>query len=715
MSEATQRGDRARWVVWLVAVVVLVACGGGSRRGARPTSCLPEVEAWVDRCAAARELTITREVCPNDGLIVLSASVDGAAPLRVEIARRPHPGFRVVGDWALSPVGEFPSWAAAPAPLRAALDRVGACVQSRPALPSRLHREPPPGPRIASSPRPGGPRPAGGGLVAVLTDGVLLSIAGLAFTLLVIRRLLRGAPARDSWALAGITLGGLLLRLAIAREAPMTAWSYARTVPLAAHAYGGVMLSAISRLTGATFRLAETIHHATLFLAVAAPLVMFAHAHYVLKDRRSALAAAAMLALLPLHIRFSHSDVEIVQSLLTSSLTFVVLYCAVTDPSPRWRLVCFGALPLLCVATYTARPEAIVFYLLDLGGIVVVSRDAPRARRLLAAALMTVAAAFSVVTFLLVLHRQNINQGLSVQTLRTALATFFSPRLNMLLNPWSSAPGLTVLALVGGVSLWRRGEARRAVFLLCWLVGFFVVHSYVTPTALAMQARYHLNLATPFVLLAAAATPALLQGPRWMCLLVVAYLAAMPVAHLRFERDVDYFEMREYEFLRGARDLVPEGCTVLEFQPATNTAVASMRHASRLERFAERIRRGVAGPAWNVVSLGALPSSRAPAEVLTPEALELLRQPPRCLMVYEGLTCWSHRPASSPLAPACAALHEAIDLTPVASARYRSHVYDSVNVGRTVVDASGATHSVLSLQDGDEVVLTLYRARAPRP
>jgi len=729
----TQNARNLRgWGALLLLAVALVAACGHSRRPSRGGTCLPAVGAWARRCAASSGLTISEQVCPNDHLIVLSAAVGGAAPLRVEVARAPRRGFRSVGAWSLSPVGEFPSWERAPAPLREAFDRVTACVRAAPALPDRLHQES--GPERPAAPATAVQRPEGRGpdariaapglerrvfsssVLALLTDGILLSIAGLAFVLLLVRRQLREAPAGAGWALAGVVLAGALLRLVIAREAPMTAWSYARIVPLAAHAYWGHALPAISRATGATVHLAETIHHSVFLLAAAAPLVMFAHAHYVLKDWRSALAAAAILALLPLHIRFSHGDVEIVQSLLTSSLTFVVLYCAIMDPSPAWRWACFLALPLLCVATYTARPEAIVFYPLDLGGILIASGAATRPRRALAAALATGAAAFSVSTYLLVQHRHNISQGLTPQTLRTALATLFSPRLNMLLNPWSTAPVLTVLAVVGGVALWRRGEARRVAFLLCWLLGFFVVHSYVTPTALAMQARYHLNLATPFVLLAAAATPALLVAPRWARWGALAYLAAMPLLHLRFERDADYFEMREYEFLRSVRGRVPAGCTVLEFRPATNVATPEARHASRLERVAGRIERGVAGAAWRIVSLGALaPGQRGPDahETLTPEAAEVLRRPPPCLMFYEGLTCWSHRPRSSPLAPVCAALHGAADLDPVAVTRFRSHVYDAVNVGRTVYDASGAMHSAAALHDGSEVTLSLYRLRGP--
>lgn len=546
------------------------------------------------------------------------------------------------------------------------------------------------------------------------TDGVLLYLAGLVFVLLVIRRQLRDGPAWVGPALAAIVLGGALLRLAMAPVAPLNAWSYTRIIPLAKYSYEGVVLPLLSRATGATFRLDAVNFSAGLAIASATPLVLFAHARYVLKDWRSALAAAAILALLPMHLRFSHSDVEILQALLTSSFTFVVLYCALTDPSPRWRAACFVALPLLCIATYDARPEAIIFFPLDLGGVVIAWSATPRARRALAAALITASAAFSIVTHLLVRYRHNLDDGLSLRTLRTALTTLFSLRFNMLLNPWSTPPGLVIAAAVGAALLWRRGERARAAFLLLWLLTFFVVHSYVAPAVPAMQARYHLNLITPFVLLAAAATPALLRAPPWARLGAALYLLASPLLHRGFVRDVDYFEMREFAFLESVRGRIPERCTVLEFLPALSTTDPSRTHVSRVGRVGSRLRDGVSMRSWHVVPLGALAPTRPgeePREVLSPAAREVIAHPPSCLMVYLGLTCRSHRPLTSRVAPVCDEVRSALDLAPMAEVRFRSHTYDSVSVGRIVVGADGRTRTVRALTDGSEVELGLYRRR----
>lgn len=572
---------------------------------------------------------------------------------------------------------------------------------------------PTPAADVAPPPNFGEHGPVSLNLDDLLEDGVVLYLAGLAFVLLVIRRQLREEPRWVPWGLAGVVTGGAAVRLAMAPVAPLNAWSYVRVIPLAERSYEGVVLPLASRALGLTVHLTAVIFSAGFALAAAAPLVLFAHARYVLKDGRSALAAAAILALLPLHIRFSHCDVEILQSLLTSSFTFVVLYCALTDASPSWRAACFLALPLLCLATYYARPEAIVFFPLDLGGVLVASSASPRGRRALASALISAAAVFSVVNHLLTHYRHNVDDGLSVRTLHTAATTLFSLRHDMILNPWSSPPGLVLLAALGAATLWRAGERGRMAFLALWFLAFFVVHSYVVPTVPAMTARYHLNLVTPFVLLAAAATPALLRAPVWVRVAAALYVVASPLVHRAFIRDVDYFEMREFAFLTAVRDRIPDRCTVLEFQPAVSTDNPSLLHGSRLARVGSILDRGAARWSWEVVPLGVLPPLRPgeePREVLSPAARAILRTPRPCTMLYLGLTCASHRPLSAPEAPVCAEARATLDLVPVAETRFRSRVYDSVAVGR-LVSIDGATHTVHALHDGSEVRLGLYRVR----
>ena len=53
---------------------------------------------------------------------------------------------------------------------------------------------------------------------------------------------------------------------------------------------------------------------------------------------------------------------------------------------------------------------------------------------------------------------RQVNEGLSLRTLTSALGVVVSPRLNILLNPKFTPPGLTALAVLGAIDLWRRGK-----------------------------------------------------------------------------------------------------------------------------------------------------------------------------------------------------------------------------------------------------------------
>jgi len=111
----------------VLAALLLLA----PRAEAQPLGCSPELLRWAERCASARGVSLQVVACPSDSLAVLSASVDRGAALRVELAKG-RPGFRTVGGYALSPIGEFPDWRAAPPALRDAFERVVACAQEPP-------------------------------------------------------------------------------------------------------------------------------------------------------------------------------------------------------------------------------------------------------------------------------------------------------------------------------------------------------------------------------------------------------------------------------------------------------------------------------------------------------------------------------------------------------------------------------------------------------
>lgn len=540
-------------------------------------------------------------------------------------------------------------------------------------------------------------------------DGVIVFGFAVVITLLHLRRVLRAEPRAVTAALVALVALGAVLRLTISVEAPMNVWPYDRVVPLARAAYEGKVLPWVARVLHVQMYLSEVIFKTTTVIAIFTPLAFFAHARFVLRDTRRALFAAALLVVLPNHIHFARADSEFIQSLATSSLTFVTMYTALRDESRAWRWSAFALLPLLSLLTYFIRPENLFFWAVDVGAIFLASSaETPKARKVVAVVEVTCAAAFAFVVHLLAQYQSALKQGLSLATLLSALRTLFDPRLNTLINPAITPPGLTLLAVLGVVSLVRRKEAARAAFLVAWLLGFFVVHSIVVPSEPAMQARYHMHLITPFLFLAASALPLVSEWPRRLLVAGGVYLAASPLVHLRFERDVDFNEMNEFAFIREVRASIPDTCTVLELSPAEDPKRPEQLLSSRFLRMAQRIDGGVRQQGFAVVNSGRVVPGDA-AETLSEEASDLLGNPPPCLMVYTGLTCFSHRPPGSPIAPVCARLLQTPGLVPVAARTFGSRVYDEVLAGRLLGAPGGETKNQVELKPGEPLTMTMFR------
>lgn len=570
--------------------------------------------------------------------------------------------------------------------------------------------------------------PAAGELLLRLAgDGVLLLTAAIVLLLLLVRRQTAESSPRIRVALFGVFVVAFLLRLGISVEAPMTADPYSRVVPIVSRMWFGEVLLLWTRVTGGEIALVDLVFWVNLLMAALSPIVLFAHARFVLKDDRAALVAAALLAVLPHHLRFSRSDALHIQGLAVSSLTFALIYSALTDHSSRWRKVCLAALVPLCLSTYFVRPEHLVFVALDLGAILLARTQGVPLKRLVAA--LTIVAGTGLAAFVNVLHRPNgdLAAGLSLDTLRGALTILTRLELNALLNPAASPPGILLMAAIGTWWLWKN-QRGRAVFLWVWLSSFFLVYAYAVHTKLEMQSRYQLNLITPLIFLAAAATPLLLRMPVWGRVVVAAYLISSPLLHRSFIENVDFTEMREFAFLREATRQIPDGCTVLEFNGVMNPAVPDAQHRTRVGRFSERIRGGRHVDAWQTIPIAHLrPEGDGQDEELTDEVRSLVQTPPDCLMYYEGMTCRTQRRAELFEAPACREMRENLDRLTVASTSFVARIYDDWMASRRQSIEGEGIVSVHrdprfartmgpwwgGVVDGDTLNLTLYRARQP--
>jgi hypothetical protein len=571
--------------------------------------------------------------------------------------------------------------------------------------------------------------------VPFFLDGILIGIAVLVAFGLHLRRLLAPLPRWLGPALGGLALLALALRLGLSHKTIMNAWPYERVVPLARLSYGGFILPGLFHLAGVPLFLTDVIFTVDLVIAVLTPVVLFAHAMFVLRDWRPSLFAAFLLVVLPDHIRFSWADTEIIQSICSSSLTFIVLYTALREESPRWRNAALAMLPILSLATYWVRPENMVFYGLDVFAILLTAGpNVTWRRRLIVLGEVTVAGIIAFTGHLMTKYGGNLREGLSWETVDNFRTMFVDTRLNTLINPQITPPGLVALVAIGAYALLKKGELWRTVFLIGWVVGLFFVHSYVLPTAPEMQARYHLNLLTPTLMLASASLFVLLPLRTWVIVPIVLYFGAAPFRHRSFIQNTAFNEMVEFDFLMSMRDQVPPGCTLLEFSPAIDTSDPEHVFASRLGRIGSYATPdGHTQFLWNVVQSGKF---KAPTksvddhEELTPEAQAVLcaldsagpgcadlpqdkrlSVPPRCVYVYEGLSCRSHRAADRALAPVCEQLRERLDLKPVATKSFAAKVYDEVNAGRVIADETGRTHCIMVLGDDAPVELGMFEAR----
>ena len=535
------------------------------------------------------------------------------------------------------------------------------------------------------------PEPLERGAPRRAADGILIALAGLALLITMVVHQLRSAPRWVGPALIGIVLGGGAIRLALSPVTALGVWPYSRILRLAAMIFEGPVLEWLGSAAGARIEYTELVFTLNLVVATLTPLAAYAHAHYVLRDPRAALACAALFAIFPNHIRFSHSEVEFVLSLALSSFALALLHAALVERARALQLLSVLALPVVLYGAIVTRELNVLLVPLCVAAAVALRGDAPRGR--LVAVLVGVALGGALgIAYVLELYPMQVREGTSLGTLLNSVEALFSLRYNTLINPWVTPPGITVLAGLGAWWLWRAGERRHLMFLVGWLAFYFAAHSYVLPSQVEMQARYHLHLATPLLLLAAPAIVRLWDEKRRIAWAVLAYLAASPLIHVGFIRDTAFNDMREYSFLRESRPLLPDGCTILEYQGLYDHDVRMARMGLVLESSARTVR-------WTVVPAGA--EHEGGSDPLRPEVRALLADPPECLVYYEGIQCWAVKDVSEPIAPACAALRDLAPLEELAHTTFESRVYDE-NLARGFGP------------DLDRLTLTLYRVR-PRP
>lgn len=507
---------------------------------------------------------------------------------------------------------------------------------------------------------PTGPK-AGIAISKFAIDGILG--IGLIWTLgiLLAARLLKEAPRWMRVALPAIVVLGIIVRLEFAPPALLGAWPWSRVWPNVRAVFEGPGLAALSTKYGQTFYLTDVMGWTNFAYAAAMPLVLFSHATYLLRDPRAGIAASFVLAFLPQHIRFSRCEDAFVPSLVLTSLAFALIHAWLRDPSKIVRALVLVAMPFVLYPGYLLRPLNMIFVGVYLAAITLLHPEtAPMKRRivgLVVAGGVGIAALPSFVTT----NEAAVSNALGdMGWLGRTLMVMFTPHLFVLTDLNVTPLVLCVLALIGGVFAWRQGEKRLVLFLCGWLMLFITAHAFVVEPA--MQPRYHMHLVVPFLLLGAAGVPHLWQKARPGLAAACLVLLTAPFLHRHWIRDLHYSEMQEYTFVRQARDIVPDGCTIIEYVGTDHRAMEL-----RFARIGESVSSGGPHRRYDVV-----PAFAPGIAGETKQSVdEVLQKRPACLYVYEGLAC-----STDPAGDACAALRRKIPGPVVAQMEIPLALYD---------------------------------------
>jgi len=504
----------------------------------------------------------------------------------------------------------------------------------------------------------------------VRVDGIVAIALIFLLALLLAGRLLVDAPRWIGPALLGTVVAGALVRLALSPQIFLGAWPWSRLYLHARAVAFGPVLAAYSEHSAQSIYLTDVMLWTSFAYAVLMPLVLFSHATYLLRDARAGLAASFAIAFLPQHVRYSISEDGFVGSLVLTSLAFALIHGALRDESRIVRWLLLLALPWVLYPGYLLRPLNILFVVVYAAAILFLHAEtAPRWRRALVLGVVLATGAAASLAFF-EQHEKTVEQVSILGWLGKLLAVLLSPRLMVMTDPTRTPFVLIVLAVLGGVLTWRKGERRLVGYLLAWLLLFVGAHAVVVQDS--MQPRYHMHLVVPFLLLGASAVTRIEARHRRWLWAAGAFMLVAPWLHRGFVQDIDYTELREYEFVHRARAIVPAECTVIEYTGGENRRDDELRFS----------RIGViAGPAalHKFKAIGVFPDGR-PAEG-QPSIDVLLRDPPDCLYFYEGLACSAWRARDENYAAQCLALRQRLNAVPVMQASARVRLYDAHSEG----------------------------------
>lgn len=517
-------------------------------------------------------------------------------------------------------------------------------------------------------------------------DGILACALLLLWLLVLTLRSLEtgeGLSRRRTLLLLGlVTVGAGLLRIGLSPETFLAAWPYTRTLHIQRAVYEGPGAHLLTAHFGLVWSKVDVSRGLGLFFGLITPLALFAHGRWLLGSARRGLFGAFIVATIPLHVRFSHSEVAFMPSIVLSSMLFASAHLALRDPRWSLRITSLLVCAPLTAAVIMARPLNVIFLPLLFGAVLWLSQDADRRMRIAVVAVVSVVGFAATVLYFWSEYGEEVHDAVDPELIKEAVLLLVDPIRNTLISPYATPTGAALLAIWAVKTQWRT-ERKRLIFLLVWLALFFVTHAYVVPAAPAMQARYHLHLLVPFVFLAAIGLEHLMMKdrPKWT-LAAFVYLGLAPAIHYSFITDLDFNDQHEHAFLEAAAEQVEEHCTIVEY--------TSENFAPRWLRMAEVLDSGTTRSRW--VST---PMAFEDGE-LTAESRSVLAEPPECLYYYEGLSCFGNKELGEPIEAGCTALRRSMNWQPVSSTDFQNRPYDgTLGTG---------------LRSDERVTLTLYRA-----
>lgn len=481
-------------------------------------------------------------------------------------------------------------------------------------------------------------------------------------------RQLADAPRSTAWALLALTAAGALVRVLWSVDTSLDVWPYDRSVALTRAVWESGIYSAITNALGVTSYYTEFAADFGFVFALVTPLAVYCHGSQILDSRRAGLWAAVFVTFHPAHIRFSHSETAFIPSIVLSCLTFAMLHTALKDRNRLWRWVGTLAVVPLSLLVFATRPLNLVFApLMVFTALYLVPKPAPLSRRLVGAALVLGSGVWSYLFEMRVNQQASLEMVEPLEIFVNGFLVLGSFELNTLIRPDMTPPILMVLAVLGVVLGLRQGLKTIVGFLVVWLLLFLWLHAFVLPIHGEMQSRYHLHLLVPFVFMAALGAETLLSERKSLRWIAVAVVAASPVLHQSFVRDVFANDQHEYEFVRLTRHEIPDGCTVLEFTSPPRG------HGLRYLRGGARLVDGMRQPKFAAIDMQ---HPDAESRELAPEVAATLEAPPDCLYYYEGLPCWFDKRDGESLAPQCVAVRDALQWELVAEARFENRPWN---------------------------------------